>query len=532
MKTILKRKTFAISFLILISGSLLCGCGSGKENKKDTAVTESVAKLETGIMNKDPLLEAWPDTAYASAADVKFKIERLDSISGELTLLDDLYSGAPGVFTFRGGEHRDADYGGSVDSVPTGFQVEWVFQTAQDNNETRFGTWRGGTGWTGQPLYVEWPDSVLERFKASGMTASRREILIGSLCGEVYSLDYDTGRPTRAAIPTGNPIKGTMSLDPTLNGNLYVGQGVPSQSEISALTISLFKNCITHSFGPDAKAPRYWHAYDSSAIRVGRFLFRPGENGTLYKWLIEGDKPILHSAVRYSVGGASPGMEASMAVSRNYGYIADNGGNIICFNLNTLQPVWHYKLPDDIDSTPVLCEESGKIFLYTGCEVEHPGVTNARYVKLDALTGNEIWINEIPAKRADVGSKHFDGGYYASTLPGRGDCKDLLFINVVNNEKRQNGSFIAIERTTGKIRYTVPLKYYAWSSPVGFMVSGEHQLVVTFDCAGRGYIINGVDGEVIAEQRIGANFESSPVVNGHSLVIGSRGDKIYRLSLR
>ncbi len=528
MKALYITKTFVALMLC----SAVAACSPKKGNNSDTIASDSTQIADSLAAVADASLQAWPDTAYASAAEVKCTFERLDSTSGEINSLKNLYAHSPGVFTFRGGDYRDADYGGKVDSIPTDLNIDWEFTTAEDYNETRFGAWGGGTGWTGQPLYVEWPDTILSKFKAARLEAAKEEVMIGSLCGQIYFLDYATGKAVRPSIQTGNPIKGTMSLDPTLNGNLYVGQGVPSHTEISALTIDLFQNKISHSFGPDGKAPRQWHAYDSSAIRVGQFLFRPGENGTLYKWLVTGPTPKLHSAVRYRVGGAAPGMEASMAVTRNYGFTADNGGNIICFNLNTLQPVWHYKLPDDTDSSPVITEEEGHLYVYTGCEVEHVGVTKARYVKLDALTGKEIWVNETPARRSDVGNKHFDGGYYASTLPGRGNCKDLLFINVVNNEHGQNGSFVAIERATGKTRYTVPLNRYAWSSPVGFLTPKGEQIVVTFDCAGRGYIINGADGKILGSRQIGANFESSPAVKGNTLVIGSRGSKIYRLSLR
>lgn len=532
MKTItLKEITFTI-FSLLPALTGLISCGASGKTDKDSIDHDSTALSDSIALAEKQSIQAWPDTAYSSAQEVKYTIERLDSTSGELKTLENLYASVPGVFTFRGGEQRDANFGGKVDSIPTDIAIDWEFTTASDTTRTRYGVWGGGTGWTGQPLYVEWPDSVLARFREAGTTAAKREVFIGSLCGEIYFLDYESGKPVRPSIPTGNPIKGTMSLDPTLNGNLYVGQGVPSRSEISALTIDLFNNRIYHSFGPDRKAPRQWHAYDSSAIRVGQFLFRPGENGTLYKWDVSGSTPRLHSSVSYRVGGTAPGMEASMAVSRNYGYTADNAGNIICFNLNTLQPVWHYKLPDDTDSTPVLTEENGRTYLYTGCEVEHEGVTKARYVKLDALTGREIWANETPAKRVDTDTKHFDGGFYASSLPGQGDCKDLIFINVVNNEKGQNGSFLAIERSTGKTRYSVPLKRYAWSSPVGFLTPEGKQIVVTFDCSGHGYIINGADGEIICCRQIGANFESSPAVKGNTLMIGSRGGRIYKLSLR
>ena len=519
---------FKLFDTVMLSLGLLCLIGCGNGAGENASLTDSIA--DSTVVVKEEVVKMLPDTAFASASKVKFDIQIPDTmVDGTLTSIEDLYEKAPGALTFRCGARRDAGFGGVLDSVPTQISVDWQFITDEDYAPTRYGSWGGGTGWTGQPIYIEWPDSIRTTFNQS----AEKEIMVGSLSGRVYFIDYVTGKASRQAINTENPIKGTISLDPTLNGNLYVGQGLSAHKTVGALVIDLHKHKITHNFGPDPKARRRWEAYDSSPVRVGQFLFRPGENGTLYKFLIETGSLKLHSALRYTVAGAAPGMEASMAVYCNYGYTADNGGNIVCVNLNTLHPVWHYKLPDDIDATPVVVKESdGGVYLYTGCEVEHAGVTNACFVKLDALTGKEIWVNRTVAHRANVGTKHFDGGYYASCLPGSGNCSDLIFANIVRNTKGQNGEFIAIDRKTGKTLYSTPLKYYAWSSPVGFLTKDGKQYVVTGDCAGRIYLINGADGKIIATRTVGTNFESSPVVVGNSLVVGSRGNSIYKLTIK
>lgn len=518
-------KLFGTALMALVS---LCAlsCGNGSQNGE--SLTDSI--VDSAAIAENVIVRMLPDTVYPSASKVKFDIQIQDTTTdGTLETIDDLYEAVSGALTFRGGGRRDAAFGGVLDSVPTKINVDWHFITDEDYAPTKYGSWGGGTGWTGQPIYIEWPDSVRAKFAQ----AAEKEIMVGSLSGRVYFIDYETGKSSRKAINTENPIKGTISLDPSLNGNLYVGQGLSAHKTVGALVIDLHKHQITHNFGPDPKARRRWEAYDSSPVRVGQFLFRPAENGTLYKFIIEPGSLKLHSALRYTVGGAAPGMEASMAVYRNYGFTADNGGNIVCVNLNTLRPVWHYKLPDDIDATPVVVEESdGGVYLYTGCEVEHSGVTNACFVKLDVLTGKEIWINRTEAHRANVGPKHFDGGYYGSCLPGMGNCSDLVFANLVRNTKGQNGEFIAIDRKTGKTVYATPLKYYAWSSPVGFLTKDGKQYVVTGDCAGRIYLINGTDGKIISTRTVGTNFESSPVVVGNSLVVGSRGNSIYKMSVQ
>lgn len=474
---------------------------------------------------------------YASADAVKFVVEYIgDSAAGVLSSLDDLYTDAPGAFTFRKGQSRDASFGGTVSGVPSEICVDWEVATDYDTTRTKFGTWGGGSGWTGQPLLVDWPDSCASRFRSCGLVSGSfagKELIVGSLCGKVYFLDPENGAFTRNPIDVGNPIKGTPSLDPTLNGNLYVGQGIPARKPFGALVVDLYKDTVTDMFAEDPKAWRRWDAYDSSPVRAGQFLFRPGENGSLYKLCVVPGSLRMHSVLRYSVDGAAPGIEASMAVWRNYGFVCDNHGNIIAVNLDNLRPVWRYTLGDDIDCTPVVGIEDGKPYIYTGCEIDRQGSGKARFVKLNALSGDPVWTADIEGNRADVDGKHFDGGYYATALPGLGNCSHLIYNNcVLNTDSLRNGVFVAFERSTGKIAYTTPLRYYAWSSPVGFINEKGEMFVVTLDAAGRAYLINGADGSIICVKQVGANFESSPVVWGNHVAVGSRGRFIYRMSIK
>ncbi len=512
--------------LIYIGLALLCACSSGKKADDAAVPQDSIPEASEVV-----LVKALPDTAYSSVEAVKYTVEIVDaSIPAELNTLEDLYADTPGGFTFRKGQRRDADFGGRVKGQPDSIVVDWRFTTDCS------GKWGGGSGWNGQPVYVQWPDTCINRFRAAGLVKedfSGREIMVGSLCGKVYFIDFETGKASRPALGTGNPIKGSISLDPTLNGNLYVGEGIPYSRPFGAYVIDLYKHEITHMHPEDRKAPRQWGAYDSSAARAGQFLFRPGENGTLYKFLITPDNLRLQSALRYTVRGQGPGMEASIGIYSNYGYVADNAGNVLCVNLNTMRPVWHYDLGDDVDHSLVVEVEDGHPYVYTGSEIDKQGVNGkARFVKLDGLTGAKVWGLDIDGRRADVGEKHFDGGYYATSLPGRGDCKGLLFANCVLNTRGQNGQFMAINRRTGEIVYTTPLKYYAWSSPVGFLNEQDKMYVFAADCTGNVYLIEGITGKIIYTAHVGNNFESSPVVSGNSLVVGSRGNTIFRMSIK
>ena len=143
-----------------------------------------------------------------------------------------------------------------------------------------------------------------------------------------------------------------------------------------------------------------------------------------------------------------------------------------------------------------------------------------------------MWVNATPARKRNADGKHFDGGFYASPLPGIGDCSDLIFTNCVLNTSGSNGRFMAIDRKTGKTVYTTPLKIYSWSSPVGFLNENNKMFVVTTDGAGNIYLIEGRSGKILVTKSVGNNFESSPVVIGNSLVVGSRGNSIFKLSIK
>jgi outer membrane protein assembly factor BamB len=56
--------------------------------------------------------------------------------------------------------------------------------------------------------------------------------------------------------------------------------------------------------------------------------------------------------------------------------------------------------------------------------------------------------------------------------------------------------------------------------------------IFTGDTVGNVYLINGRDGKVLYTQHVGNNFESSPIVIGNQVVVGSRGHSIYKMSIQ
>lgn len=536
------RKDISHILIVVIQSlyaSCICICTGSCKNSQIAHSNSSEHKDSDSIAS---IVELNPDTSYSSIDVLDYEIECLDSMqSGILTDYSDRYQSSSGIFTFRNDIERSADFLKKERLVcmhqPDTIITEWIFSTNHGIPKTTYGTWGGGTGWTGQPLYVNWPDSIFSFYKQNGTMrekAGNKEIIVSSLCGYVYFIDFETGDSSRDSIDIHHPVKGTAMLDPTLNGLLYVGHGVAANHNCPCgqVTIDLKKHSVTDIYPIDKKAWRGWNAYDSSPIRIGQFVFRPGENGTIYKWLAS-SVPTLHSTLKFRVkGDNAAGIEASMAAWRNYGYVNDNHGNIICFNLDNLRPVWHYNIHDDCDCTPVISHEADGTYLYTGCEVDRTGVKgNCYFVKLNALNGELIWKVGKPCNKCSINGKHFDGGYYASPLLGRANCRELIFINRVLNTEKQNGELVAFDKSTGQEVYTTPLLHYAWSSPIGIESADGKFTLLTGDTAGRLYLIDGITGKIICSQLIGSNFESSPIIVGNRVIIGSRGSQIFKLRI-
>ena len=438
-----------------------------------TGKTSSVSKTNDSTETEIPIEQLFlPDTAYVSVGKLQYVVEEEDSMANPMKDLDDRYEGANGIFAFRKNLRRDANFGGCVKGVPSDVEIAWEFTTAYDTTHTRFGTWGGGSGWTGQPLYAKWSAEQVARFKQSspGLTPDfgPEEIMVGSLCGKGYFINYQTGKASREPLDLGNVVKGTMSLDPEYM-NLYVGQGVPKQAgPFGCQVFDLLKHERTFFFGPDPKAWRGWNAFDSNAIVAGGYLFWCGENGAVYKY--ERSQGTLRriSVMRYRVNGMAPGIESSICIYRNYGYFSDNRGNVVCINLNTMRPVWHYDNHDDSDGTMVCREEGGVPYLYTACEVDKQGESGiSHFVKLNGLNGQLIWETKIPCRRINLPGKTLDGGMYASPLIGGGDSQDLIFANLCRNGAEHSaGELVAFNTKDGQIRYKVPYGQFAWSSPI------------------------------------------------------------------
>lgn len=537
----MKAKLFSIAIaLAIVSANLLnVACSSCTQSNTNDSIAVDSDSIRAVVEAERIANTPFTDKQQPSVDAIDYSVTIFDTVtSGELKSLKCLYDNSKGSYTFRGNPMRTADYGGRVKGNPTEIVEVWRFKTDYDGTHTSMGTWGGGTGWTGQPVYVKWDDEQMKKFREQSPALTEafdnEEIILGSLCCKAYFINFKTGEASRKPLDVINPIKGSVSLDPTLNGNLYVGHGIPKVNPMSQMAFNLFTHQQTFFSGKDVNARVSWCAYDSSPVRVDQFLFWPGENGTLYKYKIDGDKLVKHSTLRFNAkGDGAAGTENSICIYKNYGFYGTNHGDVICVNLNTMKPIWHYDNHDDIDAS-IVCEVVDDVpYLYCGCEVDRQGDTGTcHFVKLNGLTGKQIWETTIPCKKLNMGGKHFDGGLYSTPLIGRGDCDGLLFANICQRDNSSRAEFTAFDKKTGEIVYRTPLKTFAWSSPVGFLNEKGKQYIFAGDASGFAYLIDGKTGEIIFNKLMVCNFESSPVVVGNQLVVGSRGNTIHKFEIR
>jgi hypothetical protein len=450
-------------------------------------------------------------------------------------IFDTVYGDPNSIFCFRGNAQRSSPTRGFLKKKPQRVVFDWEFETAYDSRMTEFGVWGGGSGWTGQPLVIQWPDSLRKKlFGISETQASNRnlkEVIVGSLSGNIYFLDLLTGRPTRPHLSIGNPIKGTVSADPRMNGLLYAGQGIPNGDRFGAYVFDMFTGReIYHRNGLDPEAKRLWGAFDSNSLidpKTG-YWFHPAENGLIYKALVKG---MVGAPAKYRYSSTThrgQGLEASMGAWKNLGFFADNGGNLFCLDLMHMRPYWIIDNYDDTDASLVVDAENGRPFLYTGNEVDKQGVSGKAYVrKIDAYTGKEMWSVSRICAGTKVGGKTNSGGVLATVLPGKRKASHLVYAIFSRVNNSMEGEFVGIGKKTGEVYFSIPMSAYSWASPIDLYDEDGNCYVFFTDVYGGIYLIDGFSGKMIFYKQFPAVFESSPVAIGNRIVVGSRGKKIY-----
>ena len=446
------------------------------------------------------------------------------------------------IFCFRGNAQRNNPSRGRISGRPVDIVEKWVYATAYDTTTTEYGMWGGGAGWTGQPLLINWTKEQKEKLGIENQlfieNDDAMELIIGSLCGDVYFLDAQTGKETRDYVSIENPIKGTVSVDPRKNGLLYIGQGIKHGERFGAYIYDMFqKQELLYINGMDAFSYRGWAAFDSNPIvdRKSGTIFWPGENGLIYKINFGANrKKVYITKLRYKHKNlVRQGIESSMAVIDKYGFIADNCGSILCIDLQKMEVIWNIDNFDDTDATIVIDQENnGSYYLYIGNEVDiREPFSLSTFRKIDARDGSEIWRVERPGDGSPFMEKTNSGGVLATALMGKHKGDSLVYCLFSRIDKAGRGEFVAINKYSGKEKFTVEYNIFSWSSPIDLYDDEGNIYIFSTDVARNLYLIDGYSGELILKKKSRFNFEASPIAFNDNIYIASRGRSVVNFEL-
>ena len=465
-------------------------------------------------------------------------------------LYGDDYTDVDGIVTFRGNNFRDGGSYGYADVTEKKFGNYWSYNTGSLTYDGE--TW-SGSGWVGQPLIVKWPKetkAIMNMYDWAKTDDELVEVIYATMDGNIYFLDLATGKKTRDTLNMGFTFKGAGALDPRGYPLLYLGAGYDSvHGRARAFVISLIDFSVLHEFGNmDPFSLRGELCYfDGSPLVDAETdqLIYPGENGIVYiiklnseydekagtvsidpetvKWHYYGTRTTLF---QYWVG-----MEDSAVIWRGHLIVADNGGRLMCLDLNTLQLDWVQDILDDSNGSPVLSIEDGHPYVYISTSFHYGwrSYTTAPIpiFKIDAENGEIVWQTEFTCYTESGVS----GGVQSTMAVGKNDLECYVYVTVAKTDLQNNGILACLDRETGEIVWQHK-SYYTWSSPVLIYNEDGRGYLVYCNYGHNMYLMDALTGEVLDTFGLGGGVEASPAIYKDTVVVGTRQCKIWGVKIK
>jgi outer membrane protein assembly factor BamB len=429
-----------------------------------------------------------------------------------------------GLLTFRGNPTRTFHGRGPVPDDP---EILWS-RTIGCSNSTVGGepkTWCG-TGWTGQPSVFPAPGGE------GGWWVG-----IGGYNRSVNFFDPETGADVLAPFPTGDIIKGSITVDPDGHPLVYSGS---RDNYLHVIAIDGDQPVELWRLSATGHGPTLWNDdWDSSPIVVDDHLFIGGENSRFYAvelnrgygpdGRVTVDPEVVFTTEGWDdqlladVGDRQVSIENSVAMAGSVVYFANSGGLVQGWDVAGLaegrepERVFRYWIGDDTDATVVVDEEG---MVYAVSEYERGNQRSrdiGQVVKLDPSVpeGGDplVWSREA--------SNGLGSGVWATpALWG-----DLVIVAT------DDGRVLGLDRATGAERWVLELPPPLWSSPVVV-----DDVLIQGDCAGALHALDLGDGRSRPEERwaieLGGCIESTPAVWDGRIFVGTRSGEFYAIGDR
>lgn len=473
----------------------------------------------TAVASVEPTMPTAPTSAAPVAATTTTAVVRVAAAPSSAAVA--------GLLTFRGNATRTYYGQGPVPSDP---RVLRRFPDQPDQPMCMESVDRGGpsrwcgTGWTGQP-------AVFER---QGTTW----LVFGAYDGAVHFLDADTGRRLLPDFPTGDLIKGSVTVDPDGYPLVYVGS---RDNYLRVLAIDRPVPTELWRLSAYAVSPTLWNDdWDGSPLVKDDFLFEGGENSRLHivrlnraygaDGRVTVDPELVFHAPGWDaellgdLGDSEVSIEGSVALYGTTLYFANSGGLVQGWDIAGLKDgvaptrTFRFWTGDDTDATVVVDAEG---MLYVASEFERHNTRSrqiGQIIKLDPRRERPlVWsIADHP-----VGPSDAIAGVWATPAL----YQDLLIVPT------NGGRLLGVDRQTGAVRWTKQLPDPVWQSPVvvdGVLIQGDcHGLLHAYDLAD-----TAVDPPELWSVGLGGCIESTPAVWKGRIYVGTRAGFVLTIGDR
>ena len=425
-----------------------------------------------------------------------------------------------GLLTFRGNPSRSYYGVGPVPATPVRvhrFPAEPMCRESANLGVVK--VWCG-MGWTGQPLIVERED--------------RTWAIFGGYDGNIHFMDAQTGQRILPDVETGDIIKGTPTVDPSGLPLVYSG------SRDDLLRVIAFDRPgqaeVLWTLDSESRGPVLWNDdWDSSPIVLGDYLVVGSESSRF--WVIKLNRTTdaaglvqvapqvvftteaWDQEVLAANGDEVASVESSVAVHGDTVYFGTSAGLILGYDLSAVpaggQPrkVFRFWTGGDNDASVVVDEQG---FLYVASQYDR-NLARAREVgqltKLDPRNAAAPIVWKVDDASA------LKGGIYGTP----GIHGDTVYVGT------NGGRLLAVDRTTGAVRWERRLPPPVWGSPV---IVDDTLLIG--DCDGVLHAFDVSNPLVAPPERwaieLGGCIEATPAVWKGRIYVGTRGGYLHVLA--